>query len=321
MEKKNESDLIWTNDYRGSFDGERILDLVKKEWTDKAVLWDVPELLEKLSGMDDDQVVRMIEEANPELLDEFMRNMASMLDEYDLCVSRTDGGGDGRLVLETGGDFEKFTEGFSLKTFWEDGKGDLRLDTRTDDGTGQSFVIRILTEKGSLAASEGLEWSADDPSFACPLEYVGRYMTLEPPEEDEEDGPEASVEPPASWFLRKVSSWDWEGSWAYCQEGEIQQAVLTAWRHEAPYHRATPGEPPADAVDFVSNDSTPGLLVADVHGGLNGRGKWSDYLHALSDMFDTLEKKGYDPRMMDLTIDAPDDVWDAIFTIERSKDK
>lgn len=57
-------------------------------------------------------------------------------------------------------------------------------------------------------------------------------------------------------------------------------------------------------------DANPFYYVLSLHGGLNGRGRWSNYLSTLLKMFSELENIFKDAWIIDFDVDAPDDVFD-----------
>lgn len=62
-------------------------------------------------------------------------------------------------------------------------------------------------------------------------------------------------------------------------------------------------------------------LIINVHGGLNGPGKWSNYLKEITVFFENLENRfGYSPWLIDMTNDCLDDVFDMVVGIRLPKE-
>lgn len=69
--------------------------------------------------------------------------------------------------------------------------------------------------------------------------------------------------------------------------------------------------PDVDVFDYDwEEDTNPFYYVLSLHGGLNGRGQWSDYLSTLLKMFSELESIFEDVWIVNFNVDCSDDVFD-----------
>lgn len=69
--------------------------------------------------------------------------------------------------------------------------------------------------------------------------------------------------------------------------------------------------PDVDVFDYDWEEGTnPFYYALSLHGGLNGRGQWSDYLSTLLKMFSELESIFEDVWIVNFNVDCSDDVFD-----------
>lgn len=66
---------------------------------------------------------------------------------------------------------------------------------------------------------------------------------------------------------------------------------------------------------FQSEINKDDVMTITLYGGLNGRGEWKNYLKDLANIFEEIEKQGYNVWVIKITNDCPDDVFNCLIGI------
>lgn len=114
-----------------------------------------------------------------------------------------------------------------------------------------------------------------------------------------------------SWLLRNLEKFtDDEGKWESDMNHEFV-AMIKKIVDEFPNSKMT-------LDDFAKNDKYDHVVVA-ISGGLNGNGKWADYMEDLKELFKKLQAEFGHVWLMNLDNDCPDDVWYLMIGVEKTK--
>ena len=67
---------------------------------------------------------------------------------------------------------------------------------------------------------------------------------------------------------------------------------------------------------YLSEINKDDVMTITLYGGLNGNGKWKNYLKDLANIFEEIEKQGYNVWVIKITNDCLDDVFNCLIGID-----
>jgi hypothetical protein len=292
--------FILTNDAFAKVGDRFLFDIVKQDIFDNSkdkMCW------KSVDDVPDDDVYEDIHNCFSWKWGEFKENLGSMLDDNNLVLVGKVGRWDGPAYFS-----ERITSGLrticeylqdcGTVTVREDDEGRLFIEGVHHDGHN-SAEIRILTDEGLESLRDDAVFDPGAEGMTKPLRYSDRFLV-----------PQSVTVRPRSWLWDVIKDWgetnDWEeddGAPEY-----YQKAIEPLADAEKTGIRVT------DAAYGVDEEKE-GLDLVALFGGLNGPGKWPDYLKALTAIVEKLEA-----RVVYMNVDAPDDVFYVILLVPEKEE-
>ena len=114
-----------------------------------------------------------------------------------------------------------------------------------------------------------------------------------------------------NYLLKKLGEFDDEGKWELDNKSDLCQIVNL---FVDSYKKSK-----MKVLDCALNPKYPNDIRVHICGGLNGPGKWTDYLEDIKKLFKKLETEVGHVWMIELNNDCCDDVWYMIIGVEMIK--
>ena len=190
------------------------------------------------------------------------------------------------------GDFLKDCEEVTVE---EDEQGSLHITGVHHDGTNTAAVM-IISQETYEKIRDGESVNPDGPGVTKPLEYTKRFGK-----------PGDFLIRSESWLWEVIVGLDEETEWLLDDDDD---ASVEYFEKELEGIESVE-KAKIDVMEVASGvtEEREGQSLIAFSGGLNGPGKWTDYLQALKDIAEKL-----DGRLIEMKIDDLDDVFYAVFS-------